>query len=186
MTATQIDFKYSQESFYPKLFLGAVHKFPYCSKCGGAEETRIYNMPGAELIAHQSGGLACNQLYLQGFFFDINSEYSEFIKKLDKLYYESNAGCFGGLLFEIINYQKLIKEINADCDSCYELFEESVYPLDLSVDLIKNMIIDDKQILKNINNETDLDNLIVFKDNFEKFCGCIGWWNSLLITENSD
>jgi hypothetical protein len=131
-------------------------------------------------LAHQSGGISCNQSYFFATFLNPKStKVLENIILLQNKWFESNVGAFGTSLDSIIEYREDIKKLfGVDCNSSWKKFQESVYPIDCTDENIKKLT--DESFPE------DLDNLIDWNNGFERAAGCIGRWSLCILTENSD
>lgn len=129
-------------------------------------------------IAHQTSGLACNQQYIIATLLEPKSvDVFKNIIKLQDSWYGSNTGCFGLSLEEANDYNNQLKEFfNAGCNFSWKDLQEGFYPVD--TEYIKNIASD--------NLPSNLDDLINWRDGFERGIGCIGRWNLWILTENSD
>jgi hypothetical protein len=131
-------------------------------------------------IAHQSAGIACHQSYFFGTFLTPKSiKVLENTILLQNKWLDSNAGAFGVSLDSILEYRKDIKDMfGVDCNSCWNKFEESIYPIDCTTENIKKLT--DDQLPE------DLDELIDWDSGFGRAIGCIGRWSLYILAENSD
>lgn len=131
-------------------------------------------------IAHQSAGIACNQRYFITSFLNPKSlQVYKNMENLHKFYYGSSAGAFNISLDSILEYRKMLKDLfSVDCNYCWQNFEESVYPIDCTLDNIKKFT--DEELPQ------DLDELIEWESGFQRAAGVINRWSFLILTENSD
>lgn len=129
-------------------------------------------------LAHQTGGHACHQHYMHATLLTpLSADIQLRMNALSKQWYGTNAGVFGPTLNELGSYRAdLARLFGADCNVSYPSFEEGIYPIDtehgakLAADALPK----------------DLDDLIEWKDGFQRACGCIGRWKLYVISQNSD
>lgn len=104
------------------------------------------------------------------------------IQMLSDAWLESDAGCFGVPLDEVLKYREQLKALfglGVDCNQSYQDFEEGIYPIDCSPEALKALCEDDLP--------EELDDLIEFGDNkFARFCGFVGRWSLFVLGENCD
>jgi len=138
--------------------------------------------PGREFInlQHQTSGHACHQVYLQATVLTPREPVK--IQMLSDAWLESDAGCFGVPLDEVLKYREQLKALfglGVDCNQSYQDFEEGIYPIDCSPEALKALCEDDLP--------EELDDLIEFGDNkFARFCGFVGRWSLFVLGENCD
>jgi len=136
--------------------------------------------PGREFInlQHQTRGHACNQVYMQATLLKPREPVK--IQMLSDAWLDSDAGCFGVPLDEVLKYREQLKALfglGVDCNHSYQDFEEGIYPIDCSPEAIKALCEDDLP--------EELDDLIEFGDNnFAKFY--VGRWSLFVLGENCD
>lgn len=165
------DFKYLDE--FPKLVL-AIKAYEYKG------EFRSYKFKDDDFlpIAHQTAGHGCHQHYMFGKILKHREKWFEPMVKLANKWYDSQVGCFGVSLDELITYRKQIQEWGFDCNYSYIDFEEGIYPIDFHKQVLSTMCYDEFP--------DELDDLIEFESNFHKTCGIINRWQIFILGENSD
>jgi hypothetical protein len=137
--------------------------------------------PGREFInlQHQTSGHACNQVYMQATLLKPREPVK--IQMLSDAWLDSDAGCFGVPLDEVLKYREQLKALfglGVDCNHSYQDFEEGIYPIDCSPEAIKALCEDDLP--------EELDDLIEFGDNnFARLCVYIRW-SLFVLGENCD
>lgn len=129
--ANEADFQWVDQTptGLPCLFFGFVQEHDYLRKYigKGKWEKRLKH------IHTQTGGLACNQVYLTGVFVEPTETALKLMIKLNSKYLDSNLGAFHeARLSDILQYEKLIKTFGKalTCNVSFPHFEEAVYPID--------------------------------------------------------
>lgn len=171
------EYNYFEEYDLPKLILGIKidPKYPYL------EEYKFKDSNKWIKIGHQTAGHACHQHYFIATIVTPKSEVVNKIKDICDEYLDSDIGCFGVSLNEIINYSKLLKNnLDVDCLMSYKYFEEAIYPIDYSEENLKKLTDD---VFPD-----DLNELIEWDSDrkFHKFIGCIGRWGIYILGGNCD
>lgn len=175
------DFKYHDQHGFdlPAIALGVkVPDYAFDDSDYGYQELDF--KPGRKWlkIAHQTAGICCHQKYIIATIVEPKStEVLKNIIKLSKEWDGSNAGFAGVPLREVNKYEQFLnKNLNVSCNFSWRDFEEAIYPIDV-------------EHLKDISSESfpsNLDDLVNWKDGFQRGAGCIGRWNLWILTENSD
>ena len=169
------EFSYLEEKDLPCLFLGMKisHDFQLLKK--KTPYNKLFSF-----IAHQTGGISCNQHYFDGFFLKPKSKIRDKMIKLDEDYLGSGLGTFGqNTLDEILDYRNLLQvEFNVDCSIAYKDLEEGIYPIDCYIENIEKLTND--YLLQSF------DDYLIFKTQFASICGSIGRWNLYILGRNSD
>jgi hypothetical protein len=141
-----------------------------------------YNFrPGREfrLIEHQTAGHACHHHLLWITELAPRDEVRIALKDIAGHYLDSDMGCWGVRLDQILEYRARISAVlNADCNDSYLDLEEGIYPIDCTAENLNRLCSDELP--------KDLDELIEFKDEFDRVCGSVGRWKLLLLGENCD
>ena len=90
-------------------------------------------------IAHQTGGYLCNRIYLTGTVFTPKPDVLKKMRELSEKYLDS-CDSVPALLDAVLEYRETIKGLfNADCNRSYSYFEEACYPMDASLELLKEL-----------------------------------------------
>jgi hypothetical protein len=172
------DFKYLDKKQLPKLILGIKidpSEFNEELSSYGYEFT-----PGKEWhkIAHQSAGLGCHQHYLIGTFLKPRSLLvAGGMQHLTKKWLGTNTGVGKISLQEIKNYHNdLVSIFAADCNHSFRDLNEGYYPIDL--EYISRFT--DEELPKN------LDDLIIWKDGFQRAAHAGKLFNLVVLGPNSD
>jgi hypothetical protein len=101
------------------------------------------------------------------------------MKEIADHWYYSDVGIFGTALNDILTYRKQLEKLGLDCNREYPDFEEAVYPIDPSVDVVKRICENDIDV-------DDFDEWIEFGEGLDKFLGCVGRWSLLILGDNCD
>jgi hypothetical protein len=130
-------------------------------------------------IHHQTGGLACNHVKMWCTFLTVKEDLLPLLDEINDKWLDSNIGVFGVRLDEVLTYRAFInKNLGADCDKSYADFEDAIYPLDCSVQLIRALCED---VLPD-----DLDELLHFENDFSRTLGFANRWKLYILGENCD
>jgi hypothetical protein len=130
-------------------------------------------------MMHQTGGIACHQHKFWGKVLDVRPTVKFRMEALGSRWYGSNAGVFGATLDELNRYREDIKELfGADCNYSYTAFEEGIYPLDVTPEILQELCDD--------NLPADLDKLIQWDTPMQQFLGSMNRWKLYILVENSD
>lgn len=137
--------------------------------------------PGRQWIklAHQTAGLACHQHYMHATILTPKSvAVAQGMNELAAKWEDSQVGCFGGPTIDgLLDYRADLKRLfGADCNHSHRDFEEAIYPIDIE-DLPK---LTDEPMPKN------RDDLIVWKDGWQRAMGCINRFRLYILGPNSD
>lgn len=129
-------------------------------------------------IAHQTAGHGCHQHYMLGTILEPNQETLDVMHKINQGWLNSDCGAFEPpTLDEVNKYREQLKKLlGADCNFSYPDFEEGIYPIDCTTEVIKKLCSD--KLPKN------LDDLIECQSNFDKFT--IKNWHLYILGENCD
>ncbi len=171
------DFRYADELglVLPQLVLGI--EIP---KRGFDEDARMPQFkPGRTWtkLAHQTAGHACHQRYLICTGLSRKLGIVQGTVELNQKWLDSQAGCFGVSLGTAVEYNAdLHRLFGAGCNLSHRDFEEGFYPID--VEFLPWLASD---ILPK-----DLDELIEWRNGFERIAGSIGRWKLVILGENSD
>lgn len=172
------DFTYIEDDNLPVLILGIqIHEYAFKE----SQDFFKYNFkPGIEskLIAHQTAGHACHQHYFQAIILTPTLEFKNFMIELDKKYLDSDLGIFGCSLNEILEYKQKLSTIGLDCNVSFSSLEEGIYPIDTQREFF-DIITTDKII-------DPLDDMIIWKDKWQEFCGFINRWGIWILGKNCD
>jgi hypothetical protein len=121
-----------------KLFLGRVVNIPYMHKTVLVPKL----LSDEKLIVHQTAGYLCNQVYLHGFYLNVNEEYREKISnladELEKEYFESSLSS-PPILNEALKYRRFLLKNDFDCNFSYKHLQEALYPIDNTNNVIKKL-----------------------------------------------
>lgn len=128
-------------------------------------------------VIHQVGGYACNHVYLDATIL-VPKDYAK-INALAKHYDDSCLGQYYLTLSQANDYAECLKTLlGVDCDNTYDHLQEGIYPIDAKRQNIGKLACD---ILPE-----DLDNLIDWEWDSQKFGGIIGRWHLFILGENCD
>ena len=133
-------------------------------------------------ISHQVGGVGCSQVHVLGTILSPKPEVQTAMVTLHERWFESDCGVFGPSLLEILQYRKDLRSLmGVDCVASFRDFAEGIYPIDVSENPRKT-------ISKLATDEfpKDLDDLISWKDGWEKVVGSVGRWKLWVFGQNSD
>lgn len=133
------------KSLYLDDLPGAPFKFPILflgSQNQRYREQEIY----AELcplhLAHQCGGVMCNQREFYGLALQVSTECQAWMESLAKHFYDSMTG---QTLDSLLEYRAYLQAHKMDCNRAYASLDESVYPIDLD-SFPANWIIDPRLV----------------------------------------
>lgn len=91
-------------------------------------------------IAHQSGGVSCNQWRIIGSVLTLSPEAEKGAKRLASRFYNSNIYRSQITLDQLNSYRAALKELlGVDCNESYGSFEEGIYPIDLAPETIEQL-----------------------------------------------
>lgn len=129
-------------------------------------------------INHQTAGLGCHHHYLHATLLQPKSELvTGGMALLSDKWLNSNTGIGGLGLDQLSEYQDDLKAIfNADCNLSYADFEEGYYPIDLKyINQLTSEIL-----------PADLDNLIIWRNGFQRAAGSGKRFVLAILGQNSD
>jgi len=130
-------------------------------------------------IAHQTAGVGCHQHYMVGTILQPRPEVIIPIKAIIDNWFDTSYGALGVTLDNIMAYRKQLNELlGVDCNSSYEHFEEGIYPIDCSPQVIRKLAVDEMH--------DNLDDFIKFRSGLHKLCDSFCRWNLFILGENSD
>ena len=130
-------------------------------------------------IQHQTAGHACHQHYMSGTILTPKPSVQTAINTICDSWLDSDVGCFGVTFNNLTKYrQQLVDLLEVDCQWSYPQFEEAIYPVDCCKEYLDKLC-EDKL-------PDELDDLIVWKSDWDKVCGSINRWNLYLMGENCD
>ena len=128
-------------------------------------------------IAHQTAGMACHQHYFTGTILKPKPLTKLVMDRISGSWLNSNVGLGGITLTDANQYRNDLKTLlKVDCNNSWQSFEEALYPID--VEFLGDLT--DEKFPK------DLDDLIEWRDGFERACGCIGRWGIYILGKNCD
>lgn len=158
----------------PVLVVGIYHKHPHVINHRFKDQNVWMD------IAHQTAGHLCNQHYLTGRILNPTDKMSKFMEELTYNWLDSDCGMFGVSLEEILSYRKQLEQSNLglDCNLSYSRFEEGIYPIDCSSDLLKKITTDEIP--------DNLDEWIDFESDRDRLLGCVNRWSLFVLGENCD
>jgi len=94
-------------------------------------------------IIHQTAGHACNQHYMTGTILQPRPEIVDKIKQINDHWLHSNCGAWGVRLDEILEYRNQLKGLlGVDCNHSHRDFEEGLYPIDCSSEVVRKLASD--------------------------------------------
>lgn len=162
----------------PALVLGIEVEWYHASEDDGVRAYRFKAGSGFDFkpIVHQVGGLRCNHRYIVGTVLPwVNVEVLQNAQRLNERWYDSSVStnCSMDTLNE---YRADVKRLlGADANHSHS-FEEAYYPID----------IEHLPKLTSATLPADYDDLIDFRDGFERAMGCMGRWSAVILASNSD
>lgn len=129
-------------------------------------------------LVHQTAGHACHQRYLICTLLTPKSpKIAQGLAALDRKWIDSQAGCFGVSLGQAVGYDADLRSLlGAGCNDSHHHFEEGFMPLDT-------------RFVPEVAADTlpqDLDELIEWRNGFERMGGSIGRWRVAVLGQNSD
>jgi hypothetical protein len=128
---------------------------------------------------HQTAGLACHQHTIVGILLSPREKVREILRDLSREWLDSNAGWGGNSLKVVNEYEAWLQSrLDVSCDNSYGILEEGLYPIDATAESLKK--------LTNTELPADLDDLIKWPSDMERFCGSLGRWKLFCIGENCD
>lgn len=170
------EFKYVDSDLHielPALVLGVRHRHP--------DWYEEYKFKGDfwQKLCHQTCGHACHHIHMTARVLTPTPEMHDLMKDIADHWYYSDVGVFGTSLNDILIYRTQLQRLGLDCNREYPDFEEAVYPIDSSVDVVRRICQNDIDV-------EDFDDWIEFGDGLEKFCGMIGRWQLMIWGPNCD
>jgi hypothetical protein len=130
-------------------------------------------------IAHQTAGLACHQIYLLATILTPKGGVAEKMNQISERWLDSNCGALGTSLDEILEYRSQLNSLlGVDCDNSYRGFEEAIYPIDCTAQNLAKLT--DEILPQN------LDDLVVWPSDSDRYLGFIGRWKLYILGGNSD
>ncbi|MBI1969849.1 hypothetical protein HYS48_04090 [Candidatus Woesearchaeota archaeon] len=130
------------------------------------------------LLAHKTGGVSCNQHHMAATILQPKPETVRLMEALHKRWYESECGAPASL-DEILEYRQQLLSAGVDCNNSYPHFEEGIYPIDCSVEIVRRLASD------TVPDNFD-DAFIQWKDHLERGFGAARRWHLYILGENSD
>ena len=170
------DFSHYREDRLPKLVLAIV-----CRQAvdGTMAKYNFKHNKRWKMVAHQTAGLACHQVYMYATELKPKEKFVTGIEDLTNYWLDSNVGVFGATLEELNTYNHQLKEaFDVDCNFSHGYFEEAIYPIDYTSENIKK--------LTNAKLPKQLDDLVEWESDLDKVFGGIGRWNLFILGENCD
>lgn len=131
-------------------------------------------------IVHQTAGHCCHQHHLWARVLRPTPLARAAMKGLNDFWLGTDAGCLGVALSQLVDYSNMLGRLvpGARCESCYQDFEEAIYPIDM-----------DRGILAKLTRDrvpADLDSMIKFDGPFDAFVGSLYRWKIYILGENCD
>ena len=93
-------------------------------------------------IAHQTGGYACNQHHFTATILKPSAFGSELMRRLSDSYLDSNI-ISPATVYEILVYRKALVDRGLDCHVTHASFEEGIYPVDFSREVLDRLCEDE-------------------------------------------
>lgn len=158
----------------PQLVLGIKHWHDYRRKFNFKEPEKWLH------IEHQTAGHGCHHHQITGRLLTPTPQMQIFMYETDKNWLDSCVGVWGVHLDDILEYRKQLQTQGLDCGESYPSFEEGIYPIDCSVEIVRKVCTDEIP--------DDLDDFIEWGENpgFEKIAGSVGRWGLFILGENCD
>jgi hypothetical protein len=102
------------------------------------------------------------------------------MQRLEDKWYGMNVGMWGEASLDILlEYrQSLDQELGVDCNWSYVDFEEALYPIDATKEHLEKLCTDQLP--------EDLDDLITWPSDFQRFVGAMNRWHLFVLGRNSD
>ena len=171
-------FDYLPDGDFPVLVLGITISKSFPRDFKGKPEKEWKH------IAHQTGGHSCHQKYVFGTIVDVPTDIEQKMADLHGVYYDSQISQYC-TLGHLKHYERMLSAIfddKASCDWSYYNFEEGFYPIDYSRDTLAALATPEYMATM----PDDLDDLLIWESDLDKFCGCLGRWGLYILGENSD
>ena len=147
----------------------------------GVLDTRLRFKGTSVLIDHQTSGIACGRLEARGVLLRPRPRVLAGMQLIERHWFDTSMGAFGTTLEDVLYYRMQLRDLihpQADCNFSYALLEEAVYPIDTSVEVLREICEDEIP--------DSLDDLIDFDGRFARTLGSVGRWKGLILAENSD
>jgi len=130
------------------------------------------------LLAHQTAGVGCRQHYMHATVLTpLSDDIQRRMNALSKQWLHTDTGALGVSLDELSHYRSdLARLFGADCNTSYPDFEEGLFPID-------------SQFVGKLTGDPlpkDFDDLLEWKDGFQRACGCLNRFRLCIIGPNSD
>lgn len=137
--------------------------------------------PGREWIRlqHQTSGHACSQVRMWCTFLTPRPECLEEICYIERSWYDTDLGAWDVSLNETLKYRQMLNEkLGVDCNWSHGDLAEAIYPIDCTVDNLRNLCVDEIP--------DDLESLIIFDNDMGRVFGIANRWKLYIIGENCD
>jgi hypothetical protein len=130
-------------------------------------------------IVHQTAGHMCNQHYMVGTVLrPCTVEVMTHMNTISGYWLDSQCG-FLLSLDEVLKYREQLQMyLEVDCNRSFMDLEEGIYPIDCEPEYIQKLT--DEKL------PGDLDDLIVWESDMDRFCGFIGRWHLYVLGPSSD
>ena len=130
-------------------------------------------------ITHQVAGHGCHQVNLLAMPLEPNEITMKLMLKLEETFFESDLGCLGLALQDVVSYNELLREYGLHCEASFQELKEAVYPIDCTEEHIR--LLCKNKLPKN------MDDLINWEENhLFRLLGCINRWHLFIIGNNCD
>jgi hypothetical protein len=132
-------------------------------------------------IFHQTAGIACHHVDMDAIVLTPKPRVFAAMQLIEKHWFESCAGAFGTSLDELNMYRMQLKTLvhpDLDCNQSYTHMEEGIYPVDVDVRLLRELVEEDLP--------DDLDSMLTFESDLRRCIGMVGRWKCFMLAENSD
>ena len=157
----------------PLLVLATANHFPF-------KNSGLYKREWLPIF-HQTAGNACHHHYMMGTILKPKPHIQQAMKTISGFWLDSCAGMWGASLDSILTYRSQISDmLKADCNNCYDKFEEGIYPLDTSVEFTRSICTD--KIPKEFDQFVDWTSL----SKLSHLCGILNRWQLYILGPNCD
>lgn len=153
------------DEYTPELVLATFQELPFKADAGFSEY-----MP-------QTGGLLCNHPKFWAKPLEMTPDGKELAELLARKFWESNIMAPANL-YDITEYEGVLRRYGQTCANTYEPFEEAIYPMDWGEQVAQIAVVKDLP--------KSLDEFVNWQHEFSKFGGIMRRWWIAILTENSD
>lgn len=133
------------------------------------------------LLDHQTAGIFCSCITARGILLRPKARTLAGMQLIERHWFDTSLGGFGATLDEVLFYRMQLRDLihpNADCNMSYSLLQEGAYPIDPTLEVLREICEDDLP--------DSLDDMLSFASPLASVVGCVGRWKCMIIAENSD